>query len=106
MKIIVETEEEAVYVSRQVKKIINGIPDLDPMMFKSMMPDISAVVIEIDGRFFNSFGQNGRTKTAWSLSGACLFLPGPDKEDKIKVIEDKLKAKGKKPKRMMVVLRD
>jgi hypothetical protein len=69
-----------------------------------MLYGTSAIVIEIEGRFFCGVGKNGRIKTAWSLAGAMLF--GPWRENEIRAAEDTLKAKGKKPKRMVVVLRD
>ena len=64
----------------------------------------SAVVIEIEGRFFYGFGKNGRIKTAWSLAGALVF--GLWREEEIQAVENKLKAKGKVSKRMIIVLRE
>lgn len=53
-----------------------------------------AIAIWLNGRWFAEITKT-RVKTAWSLAGAKLFMPGD--YDKINPILAKLEKKGKKP---------
>ncbi|MGF1726376.1 hypothetical protein [Photobacterium nomapromontoriensis] len=59
-----------------------------------------AKVIKIGHRYFCRFGKSGQVLTAWSLAGSQIFCDSRVAES----VMDALKAKGKKPQLLTVIL--